>query len=131
MRNIPCYRILMTSFVVVLLAGTALAADPNGTWTWTFSTQGGQDFELSLELKQDGEKLTGKLSLPTGDSIDVKEGSFKNDEVAFNVEFERNGQVRIMKYKGKVDGDTIKGKTERERDGEVMTRDWEAKRAKK
>jgi hypothetical protein len=121
----------MTSFVVVLLAGTALAADPNGTWTWTFSTQGGQDFELSLELKQDGEKLTGKLSLPTGDSIDVKEGSFKNDEVAFNVEFERNGQVRIMKYKGKVDGDTIKGKTERERDGEVMTRDWEAKRAKK
>ena len=34
------------------------------------------------------------------------------------------------KYTGKVSGDTIKGKTERERDGQTQSRDWEAKRAK-
>ena len=35
------------------------------------------------------------------------------------------------KYNGKVDGDTIKGKTETTRgDGQSRERDWEAKRAK-
>jgi hypothetical protein len=36
----------------------------------------------------------------------------------------------VTKYQGKVDGDTIKGKTERERNGQTMSRDWEAKREK-
>src|SRR5262249_33832037 len=115
-----------------LVSATAkAAADPNGTWKWKFTTQNGQDFELSLELKQDGEKLTGKVSLPNGMSIDIKEGSFKNDEVSFQTVFERNGNSFTTKYKGKVDGDTIKGKVERERDGQVTARDWEAKREKK
>jgi hypothetical protein len=30
---------------------------------------------------------------------------------------------------GKLSGDTIKGKSESERDGQVQSRDWEAKRA--
>jgi hypothetical protein len=33
--------------------------------------------------------------------------------------------------KGKLDGDTIKGKSESERDGQKTERDWEAKREKK
>ena len=106
-------------------------ADPNGTWKWKFTTQAGQDIELSVTLKADGEKLTGKLTLPMGDNVDIKDGAFKNDEVSFTTEVERNGNTFKTKYKGKVDGDTIKGKTERERNGEVMSRDWEAKREKK
>jgi hypothetical protein len=109
---------------------TALAADASGTWTWKIA-RGDQEFELTMDLKQDGEKLTGSLALPTGDSIDIKEGSLKNDELSFNVEFDRNGNVRVMKYKGKLDGDTIKGTREMERNGEAVTRDWEAKRVKK
>ena len=38
---------------------------------------------------------------------------FKNDEVSFTTTFERNGVSRTTKYKGKVEGNTIKGKTER------------------
>jgi hypothetical protein len=57
-------------------------------------------------------------------------GSFKNDEVAFTTVMERNGQSFTTKYKGKIEGDTIKGKTERERDGQVNSRDWEANREK-
>lgn len=110
-------------------SATATAADPNGTWNWKF-TRGDQSFELSLDLKADGEKLTGTLNLPDNNSIDIKEGSFKNDEVAFIIEFERNGNVRTSKYKGKVEGDTIKGTRESERDGQARTRDWEATRQK-
>jgi len=44
---------------------------------------------------------------------------------------ERNGNTFKTIYKGKLAGDTIKGTTERERNGEKMTSDWEAKRDKK
>jgi hypothetical protein len=130
-RNTSFLAMLGAAILVVLTNATANAADPSGTWTWTVTTQAGQEFELSLELKLDNDKLTGALTLPMGDSIEIKDGTFKDDVVAFKVEFERDGNVRTTKYQGKVDGDTLKGKTERERDGEVQSRDWEAKRDKK
>ena len=99
---------------VFLTTSATAAADPNGTWEWKFTAQGGQEIELSLQLKADGEKLTGALTLPMGDKIDIANGTFKNDEVQFETTFERNGNKIKTKYKGKVEGDTIKGKTERE-----------------
>jgi hypothetical protein len=34
----------------------------------------------------------------------------------------------VTKYTGKISGDTIKGKSESERDGQPTSRDWVAKR---
>ncbi len=132
-RHMNFAKTLAAAIVVVgCLAATAhAAADPNGTWGWKFTTQNGQEIELSVTLKAEGEKLTGSLTLPMGDKIDIKDGAFKNDEVSFTTSVERNGNTFTTKYKGKVEGDTIKGKTERERNGEVMMRDWEANREKK
>jgi hypothetical protein len=121
---------VMCLSLVSLVATARAAADANGTWKWKFTTQNGQDFELAVTLKVDGEKLTGQLTLPMGDKIDIKDGTFKNDEVSFTTEVERNGNTFKAKYKGKVEGDTIKGKSERERNGETMVRDWEPKREK-
>jgi hypothetical protein len=125
---------MLIAMVVVMgcLAATAhAAADPNGTWKWKRPGQNGQEFEMAVTLKGEGEKLTGTIALPMGDTVEIKDGTFKNDEVNFTVNFEFNGNSITVKYKGKVEGDTIKGKTERERDGQVMSRDWEAKREKK
>ena len=117
------------ALVSMSFAATAQAADPNGTWQWKFKTQGGQEIEFSLELEAKGEALTGELKI--GDrSTEVKEGTFKGNEVKFKIEFERNGRTSTVHYVGKLDGDTIKGTTEREVNGEKMSRDWEAKRAK-
>jgi hypothetical protein len=118
-------------FVMACIAATAQAADPSGTWKWKVMRSGGQEFELSLALKLEGEKLTGAVTLPMGQSVDIKDGTFKDDEVSFVTEMERNGTVFKTKYKGKLTDDTIKGTTERERNGETMTREWEAKRDKK
>ena len=116
---------------LVCLAGTAsAAADPNGTWKWTFTTQNGQEIQISVELKADGEKLTGKVSR-NDQSTDITDGSFKNDEVAFNVERERNGQKFVSKYKGKVEGDAINGKIEIELGGDTRSFDWKPTREKK
>jgi hypothetical protein len=112
------------------LAAAANAADPNGTWKWTFTNQGGTEIQISADFKLDGEKLTGKVT--RGDqSTDISDGTFKDDEVAFNVVRERNGQKVTAKYKGKVEGDSLKGKIEFEFNGEARSFDWMATREKK
>jgi hypothetical protein len=129
--NQPRLSILLAAAVLVTFFATNVqAANPNGTWTWKFSGQNGQEIELSLTLKTDGDKLSGTLKRPNGQGTEIMNGTFKNDEVAFTTVIERNGQSFTTKYKGKIEGDTIKGKTERERDGQVNSRDWEAKREK-
>ena len=109
-------------------------ADANGTWTWTVpGRNGGPDRKMTLKLKAEGDKVTGKLTAPTrgGETrdTDIKEGQIKGDEVSFKVEREVNGNTMVSSYKGKVSGDSIKGKVEVDRNGEKQSRDWEAKRA--
>lgn len=113
------------------LAGLARAEDkanPTGTWKWTINF-GGNDREFSLKLKADGEKLTGHFVSPDGKETPIEDGKYKDGEVSFKVTRERDGNKFIIKYKGKVSGDAIKGTSEFERDGETRSRDWEAKRS--
>ena len=48
----------------------------------------------------------------------------------FKIMREFNGQKFTIHYSAKVSGDTLKGKTEFDRDGEKQTREFEAKREK-
>jgi hypothetical protein len=105
-------------------------ADPTGTWTWKFQRQDGEEVVNTLKLKQEGEKLTGTLK-GFGNEVDVKEGKVDKDgNVSFQVVRDFGGTEVTIKYKGKVEGDTMKLKAEFERDGEVRSRDFEAKREK-
>jgi hypothetical protein len=118
--------------VVVALGGIARADDksgPSGTWKWSIEING-QTRETTLKLKAEGEKLTGTISGRQNTETKIEDGAFKGGEVSFTVTRERNGQKFTTKYKGKLEGDTIKGKAESERDGQTQSRDWEAKRAK-
>ncbi len=126
----PCRMVAGIVLLLSLAAIASAAGDPNGTWKWKFTRQDGQEMELSVKLKADGDKLTGALILPMGDKIEIEKGTFKDDEVKFETTLERNGNTFQTKYKGKVEGDKIKGKTERERNGEAVMRDWEATREK-
>jgi hypothetical protein len=126
-------RFAVAALVVAFagLVGTARAEDkanPTGTWKWTVSF-GGNEREMTLKLKLDGDKLTG-VFVRGDQETKIEDGKFKDGEVSFKVTIEVNGNKFTIKYTGKVSGDTIKGKTERERDGEIRSRDWEAKRAK-
>ena len=125
-------RRLFAAALVVTLAGSvgALRADdkpnPTGTWKWTVNF-GGQDREMTLKLKLDGDKLTGSMPGRDGQETAIEDGKYKDGEVSFKVTRERQGNKITIKYMGKVSGDTIKGKIERE--GQE-SRDSEAKRAK-
>ena len=115
------------------LIGVARAEDkagPTGTWKWTV-TFNDQELHFTLKLKAEGDKLTGTLSGPReGTESKIEDGTYKDGEVAFKVTRERNGQKFTQKYSGKIDGDTFKGKMEMERDGQNITREFEAKREK-
>ena len=125
-------RRFFAAALVVTLAGSvgALRADdkpnPTGTWKWTVNINN-QEREMTLKLKLDGDKLTGSMPGRNGQETAIEDGKYKDGEVSFKVTRERQGNKFTIKYMGKVSGDTIKGKIERE--GQE-SRDWEAKRAK-
>ena len=157
MRTQKTLAALLITTVLALGALTTQAADKktdaNGTWTWT--QQGGRGGpggpgananatprKATLKLKVDGEKLTGTLTQPMrtrgGDGatpaaptpVEISDGKIKGDEISFSVKREFGGNTMVIKYAGKLDGDTIKGKTERPgRDGgDPVSTDWTATR---
>ena len=104
-----------------------------GRWQWQVSFGGGRPFTMRVDLEQDGEILTG--SMPgfgrRAQKTDIKNGSFKDGEVYFEVEFGTNEDKTVTIYQGKQFGDTIEGTRKRmNADGELDREDeWYAKRA--
>jgi hypothetical protein len=113
----------------ISMTGSARAEEGKitGTWKWNTEIQGKQRAN-TLKLKLEGDKLTGAMVGRNNQETAIEDAKFKDGEVSFKVVRERGGMKFVTKYKGKLDGDKIKGKTESERNGEKQERDWEAKR---
>lgn len=123
-------ELLVLGLMVVGLVGQVQAADkadPSGTWKWSV-TMNDRTREVTLKLKLDGDKLTGTMPGRNNTETAIENATFKDGEVSFSVTRERNDRKFTTKYTGKLDGNTIKGKTESERNGQTQSRDWEAKR---
>jgi hypothetical protein len=86
--------------------------------------------EATLKPNQDGEKPTGTITGRQGNEIEIEDGKVKDDAVSFEVTREFNGNEVVMRYQGKLSGDSIKGDTKFERDGQEQAREWTAKRDK-
>jgi hypothetical protein len=134
-------RILRTLVAIGICAFFAVSAtaqdkkvDPTGTWTWTTQGRnGGEGRKMSLKLKLDGDKVTGAIVSPGrngGDPVEtaISEGKIKGDEITFTVVREFNGNKMTTKYTAKVTAESIKGKSETERNGQPQSRDFEAKK---
>lgn len=125
-------ELLVVGLAIFGLVGQARAADkadPTGTWKWSV-TFNNQTRESTLKLKLEGDKLTGSMLGRNNAETPIEDASFKDGEIKFSVTRERNNQKFTTKYSGKLEGDTIKGKSEFDRNGQVRSRDWEAKREK-
>lgn len=121
----------------ITVAAFAAEMSPTGTWKWTAQGRGGgPGFEMTLKLDLKDGALTGTMvgmQGPQGAIPDVAIGdaSFKDGTVKFSITREWNGNKRTTKYEGKLEGDTLKGFTERtNRDGAMQKTDWVATRGK-
>ena len=116
---------------LLLFASAALAAI-DGKWVAERKMErDGQSFTIiqTFDLKNDGGKLTGTLTMQFGDmeprTIEIKDGKVEGDKFSFNTTLSTpNGDFK-MTYSGTVEGETLKGNAER--DG-GQARPFEAKR---
>jgi hypothetical protein len=110
-------------------AKAAVKANVTGSWKYSLTTPGGQTFEPTLKLKQDGDKVSGVLIFGQNEAP-ISDGKIKDGEVSFKVDRERDGQTFTTKYTGKVEGEAMKGKINSNWGGNDRTFDFEAKRTK-
>jgi hypothetical protein len=120
---------LLGSSLALAAATAAFAADPTGTWQWTTRSPNGE-IETTLKLESKDGKLAGAYSNQFGDAM-ISNVSFQEDVLSFDVVRELGGGKFVVKYRGKLDGDTLKGTLEAASPdgGESMKLDWNAKRS--
>lgn len=90
--------------IVVFFAISAFAVDVTGSWTGEAKGPNGESFPLTFAFKQDGAKLTGTVTGPQGDPIEISNGKMDGDKISFDVSF--NGMT--IQHAGTVSGDEIK-----------------------
>jgi hypothetical protein len=130
LRNLK--RCVVVVGLTAVTAAIAWAADATGKWTWT-TTFGQNQVTQTLELKQEGEKLTGFLLGRNDQKTEISPGgTAKDNKLNFVVERERQGNKIKTTYEGVQEGDTIKFKITRPgRDGgQPRTDEVVAKRVK-
>lgn len=116
----------MQLFILALLtAALSFAADINGKWTGELTTQNGA-MQLTMNLKADGETLTGSVGTQMGE-MPIKEGKVKGDELTWFTVFERDGNSMKIMNKAKVTGKEMKVTISVE--GRDVTMEYTAKKA--
>lgn len=116
-------------FFAVGACTAAFAADPTGLWKWATPAPNGV-IETTLKLESKDGKLVGAYSNQFG-ATEISNVSFHDDVIAFDVVREFGGNQYVVKYHGKLEGDTIMGTLEAPgHDGSHSLKlDWNAKRS--
>ncbi|HZT79288.1 MAG TPA: hypothetical protein VFA26_03650 [Gemmataceae bacterium] len=127
-------KAVLAAALTFALCGLAWAADtkadPSGTWKCETDING-QKRESTLTLKTDGGKLTGTMVFADKMESKLTDVTFKGGELSFSAVRELGDRKITIKYKVKVEGDTLKGKAAAEVGGETRSFDFEGKREKK
>ena len=99
----------MEPLAVVLLFTTlaASAADIAGPWKLTYTTENGLTREVTLELKLEGDRLSGTLASDRG-KAQIETGKLTGDEISFSLLRRGNGDEITVNFWGKVEGATMK-----------------------
>jgi len=123
-------KIFRLTLVGCLFAAMLWAADVSGKWTAETPGRGGNMMTVNMNLKADGDKLTGTVSGRNGETA-ITDGKVEGENISFTVVREFNGNKITQHYKGKVSGDTIHFSLTMEGGpmGNAPAREFDAKRA--
>ena len=129
-------KLLFVTAILLVVAMGAFAADVTGKWTYEQQGRGGGPArQVTITLKQDGNKLTGEVPGfgRGGDAppppTQITNGKVEGDKVTFDGVREFNGNKMTTKYEGTVSGSDMKLKITRETQNGPQTTEATAKKA--
>ncbi len=106
-------RIFVLFALMLALVSVSFAADVTGTWKGQRPGRDGNMMDVTFTFKADGEKLTGSTTMRNNE-IPISDGKISGDDISFVVKMEFGGNSMKMNYTGKVSGNEIKMKSQRE-----------------
>ena len=109
------------------LAVVASAADASGKWAAEVSGEGGQKVQITFNLKTEGDRITGSVSMVlNGNSgeFGISDGNVTGNQISFKQVME---EMTIL-YKGTISGNEIKFTRERA-DGQGHKQPFTAKKS--
>lgn len=109
MRVLAIFSLLFLALAAAASVDARMSSadDISGKWTLAVAAPG-ETVDVVLDLKQDGEKITGTLSSPHGSGT-VKSGSFKDKKLAATIAADFQGSPIELQVDGTVDGEKITG----------------------
>jgi len=109
-RSIPTARVMFIPMLLTLLLLMALPVaaqtDLSGFWVLRVPTGDGNFRESFFDLKQSGEKITGRI-LRNGRETPITDGAFSAGKLHLVVTTHFQNQDRTMTYDGTMDGEKI------------------------
>lgn len=107
-----------------------IPADVSGTWKWTLPELSGQN-EFTLILEQDFQKLQGTASEGSSSvPVFITEDKIKGADLEFVLERNSGDKKERLVFKGKADGEVIKGLVTIEGGANEKSIKWSAERIK-
>jgi hypothetical protein len=99
----------MKRVILVLLCASLAtsAADPGGIWTLAYTTENGLKRESKLDLKVEGNSVSGVVSSDRG-RAPIANGKISGGDIAFDLIRDARYDVIAVHYKGTIEGDTMK-----------------------
>jgi len=98
----------MRSVIAIVFASfVAYAADATGTWRVAYSTENGLPREATLNLKVDGDRVSGAWSSDRGLAL-IENGKISGDEIRFDLVRKSNYDEIAVHFKGRIEGETMK-----------------------
>jgi hypothetical protein len=106
------------TFIGIVALGVSLAAaaeSPNITGTWNMGVEAGHVIPIALVLKQDGQKLTGTIALPSRSSaeerVEVKlAGKLADRTFTLTGTYDHDNDPKALDISGKLlDDGTMEG----------------------
>ena len=127
-------RLILVTWLVslgLLHSAPATPADPTGTWEWSTKSPNGE-IPTTLKLEWKDGTLAGAYSNQFRNAT-ISNASLQDDVIRFDVVRDIGGQKYVVKYQGKMEGNTIMGTIEAlgHDGGEAMRLDWNANRTTK
>lgn len=97
---------IKAAILCLLATGVVLAADPSGKWEAAMQSPRG-DVKMTINLKADGEALTGTIGNERMGESEIQDGKISGDEISFKQVMERGDRKLTIEWKGTVKGDEL------------------------